>query len=103
MTCLSNDLLLDFVPNRRQILFLLAARTLLASLVGLGCAVWAQTGPGTSDCNAPSGKPIAYVPLPGHPFGITVTGDGCHLFVAVSRESNGIAVLRREAGKIKVE
>jgi DNA-binding beta-propeller fold protein YncE len=85
-------------------LFRLAARTLLTSLLGLGCAAWAQTaGPGTSDCNAPSGKPITYVSLPGHPFGIAVTDDGCHVFVAVSRESNGIAALRREAGKIKVE
>jgi DNA-binding beta-propeller fold protein YncE len=54
-------------------------------------------------CNAAAAKPVSYVSLPGRPFGIAVTQDGCHVFVAVSREANGIAVLRREDGKIKVE
>lgn len=86
-------------------MFRLATKTVFASLLGLTSAAMAQTtAPAPSaDCNAPAGKPITYVSLPGHPFGIAVTDDGCRVFVAVSRESNGIAVLRREAGKIKEE
>jgi DNA-binding beta-propeller fold protein YncE len=63
----------------------------------------AQSAAPPQDCNAPTGKPVAYVSLPGRPFGIAVSKDGCRVFVAVSRESTGIAVLRREGGNMKVE
>ena len=86
-------------------MFRLTAGAFFVSLLGLSWTAGAQaTSTGAAaDCNAPAGKPITYVSLPGHPFGIAVTDDGCLLFVAVSRESNGIAVLRREGGKIKVQ
>ncbi|HEY6305569.1 MAG TPA: hypothetical protein VI488_03800 [Candidatus Angelobacter sp.] len=62
-----------------------------------------QAGASSAACNAAAEKPVSYVSLPGHPFGIAVSNDGCRVFVAVSRESNGIAVLQREGGKMKVE
>ncbi|HEY6349188.1 MAG TPA: YncE family protein [Candidatus Angelobacter sp.] len=60
-----------------------------------------------SSCNAPPQEAIGYVSLPGRPFGIAVTKDGCHLLVAVMGKgrvsSSGIAVLRRSQGKTTVE
>jgi DNA-binding beta-propeller fold protein YncE len=63
----------------------------------------AQSSVTPENCNAPAGKPITYVSLPERPFGIAVSNDGCRVFVAVSGESNGIAVLRRAGGKMKVD
>jgi DNA-binding beta-propeller fold protein YncE len=62
-----------------------------------------QARASSAACNAAAEKPVSYVSLPGHPFGIAVSRDGCWVFVALSRESNGIAVLRRKGGKMKVE
>ncbi len=58
-------------------------------------------------CNAPMSEPIAYVTLPGHPFGVVSSADGCWLFVSLNssspRSKNGIGVLRRSRGGIKLE
>jgi len=60
-----------------------------------------------SSCNAPPKEAISYVSLPGRPFGIAVTKDGCHLLVAVMGKgqvsSSGIALLRRSLGKTTIE
>jgi DNA-binding beta-propeller fold protein YncE len=77
--------------------------TFLVALSWVTPSAPAQPAGPSIDCNAPTGRPIIYVSLPGHPFGIAVSNDGCRVFVAVSRESNGIAVLRRGSGKMKVD
>ena len=58
------------------------------------------------DCNVAAPSPVITVPLPGHPFSIVSTRDGCWLFVALTSadtKSNGVAVLRRAAGNIALE
>lgn len=66
-----------------------------------------QTDQSKSACNASPRDPISYVSLPGRPFGIAVTKDGCSLFVAIMgegrRSSSGIALLRRTEGKTRLE
>ena len=91
------------MQRRRQILSRVIVLAVLgpSALTAFGRAPAEAASPGS--CNAPADKPITYLSLPGHPFGIAVSNDGCRIFVAVSRESNGIAALRREGGKIKVE
>jgi len=59
-----------------------------------------------SDCNQPASTALTTVPLPGHPFSIVSTSDGCWLFVSVTSDdpkANGVAVLRRAAGTISLE
>ena len=56
-----------------------------------------------ADCNQPAPTALTTVPLPGHPFSIVSTQDGCWLFVSltsVDPKSNGVAVLRRALGTI---
>lgn len=61
---------------------------------------------GQSNCNGPAAQPITTIDLPAHPFGIVPTSDGCHLFVSLisanPRSPNGVAVLDRAAGKLKL-
>jgi DNA-binding beta-propeller fold protein YncE len=61
----------------------------------------------TSGCNAAAVEAISYVPLPGHPFSTIATRDGCWLFVSLSssnpRSGNGVAMLRREGGRITLQ
>jgi YVTN family beta-propeller protein len=81
----------------RSILFVALA------LSSLGLPGRAQT----VDCNAPvSGKQIT-VALPGHPFKIATTPDGCWVFAAMlgaepGRAVGGLAVLKRLNGKLEV-
>ncbi len=77
---------------------------LLAALaLALGLPGHAQTG----DCNAPvAGKQIT-VALPGHPFKVATTPDGCWVFAAMlgaepGRAVGGLAVLKRLNGKLEV-
>ena len=68
-------------------------------------AAEAQSTP-ADDCNARSRDAIAHVSLPGHPFGSAVTKDGCWIFVSLvgdRQRSNGVAMLRRSGGKVKLE
>jgi YVTN family beta-propeller protein len=57
-------------------------------------------------CNDAAG-PTAFVPLPGSPFAAVTTPDGCTIFVSLTGDfpgqRNGIAVLRREGGKMSLE
>jgi DNA-binding beta-propeller fold protein YncE len=58
------------------------------------------------DCNQAAPTAVATVELPGHPFSIVSTHDGCWLFVSltsVDPTSNGVALLRRSAGTITLE
>jgi len=67
----------------------------------------AQTETSNSACNAPAHDAISYVSVPGRPFGVAVSKDGCSVFVAISgqglRSSSGIALLRRSEGKTRME
>ena len=65
----------------------------------------AALGP-SADCNAAASNPLVNVALPGHPFSIISTPDGCWLFVSLTSDdpnSNGVAVLRRTAGTISLQ
>lgn len=71
------------------------------------CAVDARAQARDGGCNDPMSEPVAYVPLPGHPFSTIPTPDGCWLFVSLTssnpRSANGVAVLGRRGGRINVE
>ena len=58
-------------------------------------------------CNAAAPEPVSFVALPGHPFSTIAGKDGCWLFVSVTsanpRSANGVAMLRRAAGRITLE
>jgi len=59
-----------------------------------------------SHCNDLAPAPVATVDLPGRPFSIVATPDGCWVFVSLTSaepRSNGIAVLRRSAGTITID
>lgn len=59
-----------------------------------------------ANCNAAASNSLVNIPLPGHPFSIVPTGDGCLLFVSLTSDdpkSNGVAVLRRAAGTISLQ
>jgi DNA-binding beta-propeller fold protein YncE len=59
-----------------------------------------------ADCNAIPGL-TEKIDLPGHPFKIALTSDGCRLFVAMiaqsAKEASGIAVLSRANGHLRLE
>jgi len=57
------------------------------------------------DCNSPAPQPITSLGLPGHPFGIVTTKDGCWLFVSItdSPRGHGIAVLWRTGGAVRLQ
>lgn len=84
-----------------------ARSALFLLILGLHACFSQTTEQPKSTCNAPAHDAVSYVSLPGHPFGIAVTKDGCSLFVAIMgegrRSSNGIALLRRTEGKTKLE
>lgn len=58
-------------------------------------------------CNQPAPTPLTSIDLPGHPFSIASTRDGCWLFISLTSgddpKSNGVAVLRRAFGAIIVK
>ena len=59
-----------------------------------------------SNCNQAAAIALTNVELPGHPFSIATTPDGCWLFASLTSEdpkSNGVAVLRRASGQITLE
>ena len=53
-----------------------------------------------AECNAPLRSPIEYVKVPGHPFGVVPSSDGCWLFV--SMPSEGLAIIHSENGRAQV-
>jgi len=58
-----------------------------------------------ADCNAPARDSITTLNVPGNPFQALPSADGCSIFVSLTsaRGSHpGIAVVRREAGKVSV-
>ena len=81
------------------------------TLVTLAAAFSTVCGSGafaqTSKCNEPAKSPIELVDVPGHPFEALPTADGCWIFVSVTQAERprdaGIAVLRRNGGRISLE
>ena len=57
-----------------------------------------------ANCNDRLASPSLTVPLPGRPFAVAVTHDGCHVFVSLLNGSNGpgVAVLTRKAGHVEL-
>ena len=74
------------------------ALTLLAAAL----TTVAQAQPG--DCNAPAASPSATISLPGPPFMVAPSKDGCWVFVSLTGRgaSSGMAVLKRSAGKVEL-
>ena len=75
-----------------------AAAFLIASATVVGAEPALQ-----SHCNDAAPAPVAKVDLPGRPFSIVPTADGCWIFVSLTSDdpkSNGVAVLRRSGGTI---
>jgi DNA-binding beta-propeller fold protein YncE len=57
---------------------------------------------GQGKCNQPAPSPVVTIAMPGHPFGVLSSPDGCWLFVSLMGGTNGVAVLRREAGTVEL-
>ena len=76
----------------------------LLSLLCLASAFGQDQRTAQSDCNAPPGEPIAYLVLPGHPFGTVSTQDGCWLFTSLTssnpKSGNGIGLIERSGGRL---
>ena len=65
-----------------------------------------EAGRGVSACNAPPASANSFVPLPGHPFGVVPTRDGCSLFVSMvgdSKAPHGTALLQRADGRLTLK
>ncbi|HTS30110.1 MAG TPA: hypothetical protein VMH81_29765 [Bryobacteraceae bacterium] len=76
------------------------ARISTLGLLLLTASLQAQEG-----CTGRPASPVLTVELPGHPFGIAETADGCSIFVSMapgSGKGSGIAVLRRQAGRVEL-
>src|SRR5580692_10418654 len=63
-------------------------------------SIAAQAQP--SGCNAPLASPSVTISLPGNPFAVKPSADGCWVFVSVGGAKGGIAVLKRGGGKIEM-
>ena len=87
------------------------SRWLAVSALSLACfcasALPRDLAPPTN-CNQPAAHPTTSVNLPGHPFDVITTSDGCWIFVSILRSmpnrvsESGVAVLRRSEGKVKL-
>ena len=79
---------------------------LLAALIATGYAR-ASSAESPSPCNVAAPEPITSVSVPGRPFGIAVSRDGCSVFVGIMgqghRSSSGVALLRRSSRRIRLE
>jgi DNA-binding beta-propeller fold protein YncE len=56
----------------------------------------------SADCNASAASPSVTIALPSNPFTAVPSHDGCWVFVSVSGANGGIAVLKRQNGKIEM-
>src|ERR1700687_689596 len=72
----------------------------LMIVIGAATRMNAQAQP--SGCNTPLASPSVTIALPGNPFAVKPTADGCWLFASVGGANGGIAVLKRQAGHIEV-
>jgi DNA-binding beta-propeller fold protein YncE len=63
--------------------------------------LWCAASAVAADCNAAAKAASVTLPVPGQPFSVVVSADGCSLFVSLPG-SRQIAVLRRSDGQIQV-
>jgi DNA-binding beta-propeller fold protein YncE len=56
----------------------------------------------TNSCSAKLDSPSITIELPGNPFGVAASQDGCWAFVSVDGPQQGIAVLKRNGGTFEV-
>lgn len=94
--------------NRTHTVLSLAIVSICALFLAATAA--GQTPPAASHanrCNDAAPDPITYVALPGHPFSTVSSPDGCWLYVSLTsahpKSMNGIALLSRLAGQIKLK
>src|SRR5262245_58041291 len=71
---------------------------LMAAVIARGVTAQAQSGA----CNESLASPSVTIQLPSSPFSVKPSADGCWAFVSVSGAPQGIAVLKRQAGKIEM-
>jgi DNA-binding beta-propeller fold protein YncE len=60
----------------------------------------------SAGCNAAAPNPSVLVEVPGHPFGVAISPDGCWVFatlVSAPGKPAGLAVLRRDGGRLTME
>jgi len=58
-----------------------------------------------ADCNQAASEPAVFLPLPGHPFAVVPSHDGCWIFVSLTSGSggpSGIAVIGRRNGTMSL-
>src|SRR5947208_388214 len=77
-------------------LFRSAAILLLSSACGLAKS---------KGCNAPPPTPSVTVEVPGRPFGVAISPDGCWVFATLvpSGKLPGLAVLRHDGGRLTMD
>ncbi|HEY6340448.1 MAG TPA: hypothetical protein VIY49_03065 [Bryobacteraceae bacterium] len=71
-------------------------------LIGAGTAAKLDAQVQSNGCNARLASPSVTIALPGNPFGVKASGDGCWVFVSVGGANGGIAVLKRGNGRMDV-
>jgi streptogramin lyase len=73
-----------------------------ALLIVTGVAERINAQAQAAGCNAPLGSPSVTIALPGNPFAVKATADGCWVFASVGGAKGGIAVLKRQGGHIEM-
>jgi DNA-binding beta-propeller fold protein YncE len=94
--------------QRIHVAILLAAVSLCTLLLCADASGQTRNAaPPAHGCNAAAPDPITYVALPGHPFSTVASPDGCWLYVSLTsahpKSMNGVALLSRRAGRIKLK
>src|SRR5580658_10501651 len=72
----------------------------LLIVAGGAARIDAQAQP--AGCNAPLASPSVTIALPGNPFAVKPSADGCWVFASVGGAKGGIAVLKRQNGHIEM-
>lgn len=86
------------MPSKRNPRSIAAGTMLL--IIASAARMDAQSQP--VGCNVPLESPSVTVPLPGNPFAVKPSADGCWVFVSVGGAKPGIAVLKRGNGRIEL-
>jgi DNA-binding beta-propeller fold protein YncE len=94
--------------QRIHVAMSLASVSLCALLLCANASGQTRKGiPPANGCNAAAADPVTYVALPGHPFSTVASPDGCWLYVSLTsahpKSMNGVALLSRRAGQIKLK
>jgi DNA-binding beta-propeller fold protein YncE len=72
-------------------------------MTALVVALFSFDASADDSCNQPANEPAVLLPLPGNPFGVVPSPDGCWIFVSLTRGTGGgIAVVGRKNGVASV-